>query len=277
MRQAEIARAEEKARAEEATKRVRVEQDRLRLIVALAASILCLVILGGSGAAWVFQQRQARLAGVEATVARIQAIRDQAAADGADLARWTEALVAADQALGSIGDLAATEPGRCLAALRVTIAEDQAQAESDRKLIDELTAVRTSVGRVSWEIVPRDIDRQFAMAFRHYKLDLESTPDTNAVARLKSRPETLVREVVSSLDHWLIFRRAIEGGLEKMKRLIELAKELDPDPDQSIARSARTARPETASSNPKRDGKSGKADPVRPLDGPAARTLVERG
>ena len=40
LRQAEIARAEEKARAEEATKRARVERDRLRLTVALAASVL---------------------------------------------------------------------------------------------------------------------------------------------------------------------------------------------------------------------------------------------
>ena len=40
LRLAEIARAEEKARAEEATKRARVERDRLRLTVALAASVL---------------------------------------------------------------------------------------------------------------------------------------------------------------------------------------------------------------------------------------------
>jgi eukaryotic-like serine/threonine-protein kinase len=98
LRQAEIARAEEKARAEEATKRVRVERDRLRLTVALAASVLGLVLVGGGGAFWFIQQRQARLAGVEATLARIQAIGDQAAIDGADPARWREALAAADQA-----------------------------------------------------------------------------------------------------------------------------------------------------------------------------------
>ena len=99
LRLAEIARAEEKARAEEATKRARVERDRLRLTVALAASVLGSVVLGGGGAFWFVQQREARLAGVEATLARIQAIRDQAAADGADPARWREALAAADQAL----------------------------------------------------------------------------------------------------------------------------------------------------------------------------------
>ena len=40
LRQSEIARADEKARAEEATKRVAVERDRFRLTVALAASVL---------------------------------------------------------------------------------------------------------------------------------------------------------------------------------------------------------------------------------------------
>ena len=40
LRQSEIARAEEKARAEEATKRAAVERDRLRLTIALAASVV---------------------------------------------------------------------------------------------------------------------------------------------------------------------------------------------------------------------------------------------
>lgn len=67
LRLADIAYAEEKARAEEANKRARVERDRLRLTVALAASILALLILGGSGAAWVLQQQQARLTELETT------------------------------------------------------------------------------------------------------------------------------------------------------------------------------------------------------------------
>ena len=47
LKQAEIARAQEAARAEEATKRARVEHDRLRLTVALAASIVGLIAMGG--------------------------------------------------------------------------------------------------------------------------------------------------------------------------------------------------------------------------------------
>src|SRR5262249_41821810 len=52
LRRAEIERAEEKARAEEATKRARAEHDRLRLTIALAVSIVALVMLVGWGAVW---------------------------------------------------------------------------------------------------------------------------------------------------------------------------------------------------------------------------------
>jgi eukaryotic-like serine/threonine-protein kinase len=243
LRQAEIARAEEKARAEEATKRARVERDRVRLTVALAASILALVILGGSGAAWLFQQRHARLAGVETTLARIQAVRDQAAADGADLARWREALAAADQALGSIGDLAASAPGRRLTALRARITEDQKQGERDRLLIDELNKIRTSVAKISIDPCTADVDTRFAQAFKSYDMDLETTPVEGAIAQLKARPEGFVREVVGSLDHWLIFRRhLIQDGPEKerqrlrLQRLLELVKCLDTDPERNRLR-----------------------------------------
>ena len=91
LRQSEIARAEEKARAEEATKRVAVERQRCGLTVALAASLLGLVVLGGSGGFWIYQQRQSRLAALDATMTRIQTLRDQAVADGAESPRRREA------------------------------------------------------------------------------------------------------------------------------------------------------------------------------------------
>ncbi len=233
---AEIARAQEAARAEEATKRARVERDRLRLTVALAASVLALVMLGGGAAAWLIQQRQARLAGAETTLSRIQAFRDRTLAEGADPARWGEVLAAADQALASLGDLAGSKPGRRLAALRAGIAEDQAQAARDQKLLGELASVRTSVAKISWELEPSLVDQRFARAFRRYQLDLNSMPIADAIVRIKSRPQTFVREVVTGLDHWMSFRHDLLGdpqhkqALPGLRRLIELARGLDPDP-----------------------------------------------
>ncbi len=228
LRLAEVARAEEKARAEEASKRARVERDRLRLTVGLAASLLALVTLGGSGAAWVLQQRQDRLTGVEKTLARIQAFRDQAAASGADPARWGEVLAAADEALGSLGDLAASEPGRRLAALRTTIARDGEQAERDVKLVGRLNDIRSSAANSSGKI-DHAVYLRFRFAFKRYGLDLETTPLKEAIAKLGSRPELFVRDVVAGLEHWLLFAQETEGYHEKAQTIVDLLKGLDPE------------------------------------------------
>jgi serine/threonine-protein kinase len=63
LRRAEVDRAAESARAAEAVRRVAVERQRRRLAVALAASVLALVVLGGGTAAWVARQRLGRVAG----------------------------------------------------------------------------------------------------------------------------------------------------------------------------------------------------------------------
>ena len=103
LRRAEIARAEEKARAEEATKRANVERDRQRLTVALAASVIALIVLGLSGWGYVSELKAARRAATErvATQAIDEAnlLRGQAkSAAVGDLSKWAPALAAAKQA-----------------------------------------------------------------------------------------------------------------------------------------------------------------------------------
>ncbi|MGO9467684.1 MAG: tetratricopeptide repeat protein, partial [Isosphaeraceae bacterium] len=233
LRNAELARVEANARADE-------ERKRRLLTVALAASILALVTLGGVAAAWQSQLWQAQLAKVETTLARIQTLRDQAAKDGANSDRWETVLDAADEARGSLGTLAASEPGRRLAALRAKIADDQKRAERDRKLIDELSVTETSVENNS-----PNLDRRFAEAFERYELDLETTAVKDAIAHLASRPDAFVREVVGGLDRWLVSRHdAIPFGDESQKkqtllglhRLLELVKGLDPDQERNRLR-----------------------------------------
>ena len=142
LRQSEIARAEEKARAEEATKRVAVERQRMRLTVALAASLLGLMVLAGSVGFWVYQQRQSRLSSLETTLARIQTLREQAISDGAESPRRREALVAADLAIASLDNLAQSDRGLRLAALRDDLTAEQEQAERGQKLLAELEFIR---------------------------------------------------------------------------------------------------------------------------------------
>ncbi len=84
LRRAEIARAEEKARAVEAAKRARVERDRLRLTVALAASLVGLIVLGAGGWGYLGRLKAARRAETEraVTAALDEAMLQRGAGEG---------------------------------------------------------------------------------------------------------------------------------------------------------------------------------------------------
>ena len=183
----------------------RVERDRLRLAVALAASILVLVVLGGGGSFWFYRQRQARLLSVEAMLVHVQTLREQAETRGADPLPWREALAAAEQALASIGDMAATVPGRRLSALRDTIAEDEKRAERETTLMADLADVRSRRG-----LEMMKAEKCYLKAFQRYGLDLTTTPVDQAITRLKTLPEALCAEVVTFLDDWAFERAALK-------------------------------------------------------------------
>ncbi len=114
--------------------------------------------------------------------------------------------------------------------------QDQKQAERDFELIKQLTNIRSSLAEASHEIDPFSVNRRFQFAFKRYELDVDATPVEAAIARLGSRPKVFVGDVVAGLDHWLLFRRAIEHGAEKVLRLVELLKGLDPEPERSRLR-----------------------------------------
>ncbi len=166
---------------------------------------------------------------MEATIVRIQTLRDQAAADGDDPALWTKALAAADQALVSIGDLLTSAPGRRLASLRAKVAEDKEQAERDGKFVAELARVRTTRG-----LPTEHPDDRYAKAFKRYGLELTRVPVDQVIARLKSRPENVRRQAVEFLDDWA-FERGASGG--EGARALTLARGLDSDPERNRLRS----------------------------------------
>ena len=70
----------------------------------------------------------------------------------------------------------------------------------------------------------------FRFAFKRYELDLKTTPVRDAIARLGSRPEAFVRDVVAGLEHWLLFVREIVGQREQVQRIVDLLKGLAPEP-----------------------------------------------
>ena len=242
LRTSELERVRAEAKAAE-------EYKRRRLTVALAASIVALVTLGGGGAAWVAQQRQVRVTEVERTLARIETMRDQAVIEGADSTRRREVLAAADQALASIGDLVASEPGRRLSVLRAKIAEDELQAKLDQTFITELVQQRTHLARkAEGGYDCEKIDSDFAGVFRRYKMDLDTTPTNEAITRVKAHPPAFVQEVLGAVDQWLMFRYEIkvedgkQHASDRLPKLLQLARELDPEPQRMRLRACSSRR-----------------------------------
>ena len=132
-----------------------MERDRLRLTVALAASVFGLIALGGGGWAYLAQQRASRRAATErvviAALDEATLLRGQAkAAPVGDLSKWAMAKTAADRARSAL------DAGESSAALRfrvdrvlTDIYREQsdakirlAEVEKDRKLLDRLNEIR---------------------------------------------------------------------------------------------------------------------------------------
>ncbi len=258
LRQSEIERAEQKARAEEATKRAAVERQRLRLTVALAASIIGFAILGGGGWAYFAQQRSARQAATELAVnesmSKATLLYGQAkAAPVGDLGQWTEALAAAREAEAS---LQTGEPSIVLsqrvADLIQTLENERKDAEQkaleaqrDQTLFGRIEAIRVNFvdadevwfyGRESKS--PSLADAAYAAAFREFGVDVDQLEPAEAGKQLRQRPQAL--EIAFAIDAWALIRKDLARDEQTDKqdpvkdrlyrRLVELACVIDPDP-----------------------------------------------
>ena len=240
LRQSEIARAEEKARAEEATKRAAVERDRLRLTVALAASILGLMLLGAGGWAYFAQQRAARQSATERVVTaaldKATLLRGQAkAASVGDLSNWPDALAAVNAAKSALD---AGESTRILKArvrqLLKTMEQEKADAsrraaelDKDRKFFERLDAIR--VASVDKDELAKT-DSAFATAFHEFGIDVDLLDPAESGRLFKERSNP--QEFASRLDDWALIRRAAVPETDKSswKRLVLTAQATDVDP-----------------------------------------------
>ena len=258
LRQSEIERAEQKARAEEATKRFTVERHRQRLTIALAASIIGFTILGGGGWVYFAQQRSARQAATELAVneslSKATLLRGQAkAAPVGDVGKWTEALAVAQKAEAS---LQTGEPSnvlrqrvadliRTLESERDDAEQKASEAEKDRKLFARIEAIRVDfvdADEVWYEDrsseSPELADAAYVAAFREFGVDVDQVEPADAGELLRLRPEAL--EIAFAIDAWALIRKdlAREEKTEQQnpekdrryRRLVELACVIDPDP-----------------------------------------------
>ena len=251
LRQAELARVEAQARAEEEAKR-RVLADRLAAeagtraaaesrrrsaTMALAASILALAAPGGSSAAYYIQQRQARAARAELALNEVRLLLDQAEAQPDDPTRWQ----AAGSAMAGAGRAVTTwgmpRPGaasrRC-----ATIHSGAEAARHDRVLLAELSGVRSARQDAGLAAT----DAAYAASFARADLDLDALPAEEAAARLAGRPPAVKAQLATYLDDWTGARRAAGQAAERWRRPLRMARAADPDAYRDLIRSCSNPR-----------------------------------
>ncbi len=219
-----------------------MERDRLRLTVALAASVFGLIALGGGGWAHLAQQRASRRAATErvviAALDEATLLRGQAkVAPVGDLSRWANARTAAERTRSAM------DAGESSPALRVRVnrlvrdiareqsdaASDLAEVVKDRKLLDRLNEIRLDPVR---EDDPQKIDADYATAFREFGVDVDRLNPGDAGRALAKRSDP--QEIALFLDDWALLRRERGrfGGnsQDSWRRLVTVARATDRDP-----------------------------------------------
>jgi serine/threonine-protein kinase len=255
LRAAELAAAAAQARAEEEHKarteaqaRAAAERRARRMALALGASVLFTVVLGG--AAWGVvsrlqadqeaetRQQEAQTArAADEAVREANRLRGQAeAAPVGDLVKWQGALSAVRRAQGVLaggpGNVALKEQVReLLADLSAGEAARQKAraAEKDRALLAELHRIRLSATEIyEHGYRPGKVDTDYTKAFHAYGLDVDQLPVQEAAARIRARP--IRQELAAALDGWAWKRRRLEKPPEAWQHLFAIARQVEPLP-----------------------------------------------
>ena len=226
LRRAEL----ENVRAEE---RARRERQARRLTVALAASILCLVSVGGGGWAWLQSDRATRR--LETARAVNQAIDESLVALGQakeapeDLNRWGEALSAARRAEGLLAGREAAPDLRARVGSAVRDAESMAR---DRRMLDRIEALRSQLFFPGDQFDPRRAMPNYAAAFRDYGIDVEALSPKEAAVLIQKSP--IRKSLLAALDWWT----SLSDGQLAM-HIFDTYNLVDPDPYRRVVRYAR--------------------------------------
>jgi serine/threonine-protein kinase len=227
LHQAELAEAQARAKALE-------EAQRRRLTVALAATVLLAVTLGGGGWLWIKTDREARQTRVAREVNealnKATSLRERAKATpvgGAALFAQAREQAQRAQAL--------VENGPADTMLTVQVRHLQVELddeEKDRKLLDALERARVAKADLDETKHQFSFERAvplFREAFREYGLPAGEGDPASAVTRILKRSAAVRETLVSILDEWidlasgpnsrvrephLGWLRAVAGGIE---------------------------------------------------------------
>jgi tetratricopeptide (TPR) repeat protein len=224
LRKAELALVEERARR--------------RLTMAVAASVLGLLIVGGGGWAYLQRLKADRRAAVERRVTAVldeaNLLRGQAStAPAGELGRWDEAIAAARRAEVMLDDGEAGEAvrGRVLAAmsgLKQGRAEAQAKADELRRDRELLARLESIYGGMSQHMDIQRFDAEITAALRDFGIDLDRLDPKEAGRRIHAR--SAPAELAGNLEGLAMFRALIGRPEADWHRLVDAARVADPDP-----------------------------------------------
>jgi tetratricopeptide (TPR) repeat protein len=220
---------------------------RRRLALALAASMLALVALGGGGSAlWLQAESQARQEHLprevndalnRATVLREQA---RAAAVGSD-ALFGQAREQVQRAV------ALAESGPAEAVLLAQVQQVQAELgeeQKDRQFLAALEAARLAQAETVADenrFAPERALPLFREAFAAYGLPVGQGEPAAAAARLRQRPEVIRQAVLAALQEWVDLAANPRGGQVEPHLDWLRAVAVALEPDQAWARQLRMA------------------------------------
>jgi serine/threonine-protein kinase len=205
LRQAELARAAEEARAIAARATAAQERKARRMTLALAATVLLTMFLGGGGWLWLNSQRAARLAennrAINEALRQATSLREQTrtaqgrtaldlAVRAREQARRAEALVESGPAYASLAEQ-----------VRGLLAELEAD-EKDRQLLAALDTTRLFQYDINIGTLERVVSH-YREAFRAFGMSAGEGGATEAAERLAKRPAPVREAALAALDEWV--------------------------------------------------------------------------
>jgi serine/threonine-protein kinase len=247
LRETEVSRAAETARAEVAEAKAAAERRARWLTAALAATVLLAGSLGAAGWRWMELQRLGRIraAADRVNLALQEATRLRGQAQNSvvgDLAAWPAVLAAAGKARDllvegidpalrkQVEDLSSeieTERTRAVATAEA--------AERDRRIVDRLADIRSAKAD---DRMGDGTDASYAEAFREARIDPDALSPEEASRRIKDRPPETATAMAMAMDDWAAVRRDLRNNPDGAKRLTAAARLADPDPWRSTLRDA---------------------------------------
>jgi len=231
--------ARAKRRAEEERTRAAQLRRTKRQTLLLAASIVLVLVIGGSAHAWFRAQRLRR--------AETAALKmDEAVEEARSLMgrrEWPAAFAAAEKAEQIAASEEAEEVDRervrgllaDLTAQRSEASERDAHKLADERMEGLIQAIRLNRA-AQWD--SRSMDSAFVAAFREYGIDILTLDPEEAAKRI--RASVLRSDLVAALDDWGRTRRAMadwEDGTPH-ERLLEIAGRADGDETRGALRAA---------------------------------------